>query len=479
MKDRPTLRFVLLRAVLGLIAGGLFACGGSDELGPTQISQQPQDQSVAVGAAAVFTVNFSGAPPVGLQWTKGGVEIPGANSTTYTTPPTIRTDDGLTFGLSYYADAGRGFQIPVYSRMARLSVTPAVPAGPGSFVDTGPMVLNRARHAAVLLPDGKVLIAGGTPTNAQSRPDTITSAELYDPATNTFAVTGSMNVARWYGHAAVLLPNGKVLVCGGTDFNSIFSSTTAEIFDPASGRFTPTGSMRVARSGHAAILLESGKVLVTGGSETNADASTAELYDPTTGSFTSTASLSQPRFKVQGASTMDGRALVVGGPPTGDVYSSATSVFVPSGAPAFVGRWVGMSAAALANGRILVVGGHVGPYTNAEPALLAPGQLYDPTANAFTQTGEMTWPRAYATATTLKDGRILVFGGEGNARWPDRAETFDPSTGTFSAVVSTGTGRIDHTATLLQDGRVLIAGGKASTAFIPSAAATGSLLFVP
>ena len=134
------------------------------------------------------------------------------------------------------------------------------------FVSVSPMKRGRNYHTATLLPDGKALVAGG----AQS--PSATSAELYDPKTDTWTDTGAMRAGHAF-HTATLLHNGKVLVASGT---------TAELFDPASKTWSRTGPMRRARSGHTATLLPDGAVLVTGGGGGEKVAS-AELYDGDTG----------------------------------------------------------------------------------------------------------------------------------------------------------------------------------------------------
>jgi hypothetical protein len=466
---------LLLTSTVLIVTSGLVSCGGGGDSSsppplapaPSPVLQEPQDQTVSVGSSATFSVTFAGSIPAYVQWLKGSTPIPGATSTTYTTPPTRSADDGLMYSVQYsppYSYLGA----PSYTSMARLAVIPPVPvAAAGAFLAAGSMVLNRQSHIAVALLSGKVLIAGGSPTDSTSFPERWASAELYDPISNTFAATGSMSTSRGLGHAAVRLPNGTVLVCGGEDYERT-TLKSAEIYDPATGRFSPTGAMQFARTRHSAVLLANGKVLVVGGVSDLQGRTSAELYDPSTGVFTPSSQMTQERL-AQALQTPDG-ALVLGGT-TADLYSAAAASFTPLATPV-VGAWGAMASTRLQTGKIAVMGGSL----NAS-GFQSMAYLFDPTTSAFLAIGELIWPRAGATATELKDGRILLFGGAADGRYPDRAELLNLTTGNVSALASSGAGRIFHTATLLTDGRVLIAGGLGYST--SGSAEARPLLFVP
>src|SRR5262249_50229354 len=149
----------------------------------------------------------------------------------------------------------------------------------GQFIATGNMQDTRNSGTATLLYTGKVLLVGG---NFNS------SAELYDPATSKFSSTSHTQSNFLADHTATLLADGKVLVAGGTVNNPFRGETHAEIYDPASGTFSVTGSMAVGRTRLRASLLPNGKVLITGG-VTEFDAqgnrnwtafASTEIYDP-------------------------------------------------------------------------------------------------------------------------------------------------------------------------------------------------------
>jgi WD40 repeat protein len=177
----------------------------------------------------------------------------------------------------------------------------------GTFITTGNLNNARAGHSATLLSNGKVLIAGGDNSSGA-----FTSAELYDPSTGTFSVTGSLHTAR-AGQTATLLGTGQVLIAAGQGNGSNGGYLgSAELYNPATGKFTVTGSLNTPRYLDTAHLLSSGKVLIVAGNHFGSIAS-AELYDPSTGSFKNTASLNTPRQGHASALLSNGQVLAVGG----------------------------------------------------------------------------------------------------------------------------------------------------------------------
>ncbi|MEJ7764922.1 MAG: kelch repeat-containing protein, partial [Acidimicrobiales bacterium] len=312
----------------------------------------------------------------------------------------------------------------------------------------------RFLHSATLLANGQVLVAGGCteavdplaeiprppgsePLVSETCMNATDEASVFDPSTGSWRLTGKMGTAR-ASHTATMLPNGKVLVAGGcTELQRVVGcaatpTDSAEVYDPAKGTWSPTGSMVTTHLGHTATLLPTGpadvcgkgcgKVLVVGrvlaGQKAPVDGAagngSAELYDTATGTWSSTAS-GRPRN--------------------------------------------GHTATLLRNGDVLFAGGFERD----------PSEVYSPALGAWrTVTSEQPIPRAYHTATLLQDGRVLITGGQRNGI-DSSTELYDPEAvpdpnqpevkGAWSAARRLTVGRFAHSATLLQDGRVLVAGG--------------------
>src|ERR1700761_3366625 len=205
--------------------------------------------------------------------------------------------------------------------------TSAVPvdtsARGGSLRAVAPMLEPRSGHAAVLLTNGKVLVVGGMRRNQ----DFYKSAELFDPATEKFSATGSMALAR-VGPAAVRLPSGQVLVVGGYVGHSV--TDVAEIYDPATGKFSDAGRMTQKRGRPAVTLLTTGDVLITGGSENDAPGgvASAELFHSATGKFEAVAPMHAGRVSHTSILLTDGRVLICGG--RGDEVTASAELYDPA-----------------------------------------------------------------------------------------------------------------------------------------------------
>jgi hypothetical protein len=318
-----------------------------------------------------------------------------------------------------------------------------------TFSPTGP--LNRARglHTATLLSDGRVLIAGGGPASwTPSVGAYLDSVELYDPATGLFSDAGSMTMPR-EDHTATRLSDGRVLFVGGNDLGD-HAVASAEIYDPTTGTFSPTGSMVTARGFHTATLLADGRVLVAGGDPAawsdSAFIASAEIYDPTTGAFTPTGSMGIGRFDPTATLLADGRVLIIGGISSNgssltsaELYDPTTGAFTLTDTMAD-GR-VYQTATLLPDGRVLVAGGCDNGRDYASCRFLTSAEVYDPTTGTFAATGPMSDQRVYHTATRLADGRVLVAGGVGDHADTAplaSAELYDPVADAFGPAGSGG-----------------------------------------
>jgi hypothetical protein len=317
----------------------------------------------------------------------------------------------------------------------------------------------RANHTATLLPNGKVLAAGGGNDGG-----TLASVELYDPATNSWSFTGSLLAAR-QDHTATLLPNGKVLIAGG--HGDTQPSETAELYDPTAGTCSSAASLNAKRFLHTATLLHNGRVLVAGGEGVGVTFSSAELYDPTLNTWTVAANLLTGRRFHTATLLQNGRVLVAGGipdfsnpsPRSVELYNPATNSWSLAGS-LLTDRFL-HTATLLGNGKVLVAGGRIFPFM-----VLKTAELYDPATNSWSPAESLGGSHFRHAATLLQDGSVVVVGGE--ATHSDNgsgvSEVYDPNSGTWSEPRPLYDNRSSHTLTLLPSGKVLATAGYGGSA---------------
>ncbi len=409
----------------------------------TSISIAPNNPSVAVGSTQQFraTGSYSDGSTQSIgtaNWTSSATSVASIN------------------GAGNATAVAQG-QTVVQATVGGVvgSTTLTVTTTMGNFASTGNLTTARGGHTATLLINGKILIAGGEDGNSKS----LSSAELYNPASGTFAATGSLNLAR-KGHTAGLLSNGMVLIAGGRDSRSV-PTATAELYDPSTGTLFSTGNLNTPREYATATILNDGRVLIIGGQASFGILSSAELYDPAIGTFTATGSLNSARVYHTATLLNDGTVLVVGGQgatgtalATAELYDPSTGLFTATTANPNAARYL-HTATLLNNGTVLISQGF-----DSSLNVLGSAELYDPANGTFTSTGSPNTPRNGASATLLGNGSVLLAGGyDSNLAGLLSAEAYDPATASFATIGNATTARRFHTATRLTNGNVLLAGG--------------------
>ena len=311
--------------------------------------------------------------------------------------------------------------------------------GPGKWALTGSMGEARELFPAVVLASGKVLVSGGLGASST----VLAGAELYDPTTGAWSSAGSLSVAR-FGHTATLLQSGKVLVAGGCTSGTCSTDTAvSELYDPASNSWSTTGSLNTARSYHTAVRLKTGKVLAIGGS-TGTTTTSCELYDPSKRTWSNAASTNVARSANTTTLLADGKVLVTGGYAGRYAYTSAELYNPTANTWTLTGNMTieryAHTATLLTDGDVLVAGG--------EGQLISCGKdcssliptakvdLYNEASGTFTAVAALPRAQAYHSATLLATGRPLVDGGLGTTAYccvvVNSAEDYTPLTLTFS-----------------------------------------------
>ena len=330
-----------------------------------------------------------------------------------------------------------------------------------SFAATGAMTTARELHTATLLPNASVLIAGGANTNGA-----LAGVEIYTPSAATFAAASTgLNQARDSASAA-LLPSGAVLIMGGED-SSGTALASAELYQPLLSSFNIFRTMVSIRYAHTATLVGNNQVLLAGGANGAVSLASAELFSLTTSTFTPTSGTMTATRAFHAASLLSsGQVLLTGGVAadgsalgTAELYTPAQGTFSATTYPMDMAR-LAHSSVTLPNGTVLILGG-----AGSNSVSLAEAELYQPSSGSFAQVGQMLTPRDTFTATLLQTNQVLVAGGENclisGCQSLSAAELYNVANGTFITTSGTmTTPRTAHTATLLPDGTVLIAGGR-------------------
>jgi hypothetical protein len=290
-------------------------------------------------------------------------------------------------------------------------------------------------HTATLLKDGRLLVVGG-----KEKPyGSLGTTEIFDPSTNKWSSAGSTLEPRGEGHTATLIGNG-VLITGGTD------SALAEIYDLSTDQWLLAGTMLDARLWASATLLEDGRVLVAGGEDATVTGSkelaSAEIYDPSTGEWTATNSMNEAHSG-HSATLLNGRPLLVGRY-SAEIYDPYTETWSSAGQPVRE-RALGSTATTLKNGNVLVTGGE----WHFDASRINPAGV----GAAGSQGTGHGGPTARHQVTTMEP--------------LSSSEVYDPINIEWTSIESMSEPRANHTAVLLLDGRLLIIGSGDLEAYDP------------
>jgi hypothetical protein len=418
-----------------MIATGTYSDGSTAQL-PTNTgliwrSSNPLVADIGKVDGIAHSLGKPGDPPGTTIFTATYQNVTGSLTVTFATPswhfvanvmPTYFDSAGVALpGFKALIVGGTAFDttLGVYheTNAARL-----YDLNTGSFSGAPPAATPRAHATATLLPNGLVLVVGGVTSqlNAAGTSYTTTvgvnSAELYDPAHNSWSSAASLATRRAY-HTATAL-NGKVLVVGGTndDVPGGVGLASAELYDPTSNTWSAAQSLAAGRTSHTAILLSlNGKVLVAGGSDGANVLASAELYDPTSGTWSTVGRLATAR--------------------------------------------AGHAVAPLIDVRVLVVGGY-GAGSNS-PAL-ASAEIFNPYSNTWSATGSLATARVRHTATDRPTGEVVVVGGSDGSSELASVEAFDPFAETWSTADPLPSPRSGHCAVQLYNDAILVIGDAAS-----------------
>ncbi len=312
--------------------------------------------------------------------------------------------------------------------------------------DAPSLIVPRASPAVVTLKDGNILVIGGTTASGSTA-----TTEVFDVKASAWKLGPTMNVKR-VGMTATLLRDGTVLVVGGD--TGVGATASAEILNVTSGAASVVPSMTFARSGHAAVLLGNGKVLVTGGSDwVTGNWKQAEIFDPATLRWTPAGGMSTPRLFFAMHPLAEGNAVVIGGDTSGtsEIYVSTSN------------SWTGVSkmtvprfhfASTAVSGKILVAGG----MTTDVPMMSS--EVFDPMTNSWKAVASMSYARAKFSLEPLLNGDLVAPGSSSKLGSTSSSEVFHQSTSTWQTNEPMKTSRGAYGSATLPGGGVIVIGGR-------------------
>lgn len=374
---------------------------------------------------------------------------------------------------------GRLDEIRIYNRVLSepeiATLAHVAPPQSGLTIIAGPALqIPRMQHTATRLPDGRVLIVGGS----QDPNSFLAEVKLFDPVTNLSRRVASLHTAR-HGHTATLLPNGRVLIIGGYTLPQQWLDD-AEVYDPVVDSWTVVPPLSSHGVEHTANLMKDGRVLVVGGCiGSGVCTGRVEIFNPSTNTWTEAAPLQSNRASHTAHLLNDGRVLVVGGgsgvgdniPAGGDalLYNPSTNSW--SATNPMVKMRSQARAARLSDGRVLVAGG-ITLEDQSRLIMSASAEVYDPASNGWTSVASLTQARYQFALVVLPDSRVLAIGGarDYNNRYTENSfiheiELYEPTANAWRSIGKLPQSRSDVSATLLQDGRIWVTGGRDFSAY--------------
>ena len=327
----------------------------------------------------------------------------------------------------------------------------------------------RTAHTATRLPDGKILLVGGS----RAVDDFLAEVELFDPKTGLSRRVASLHTPR-HAHTATLLPDGRVLVVGGYTLPQQWLND-AEVYDPVADTWTVVPPRYSHGSTHTATLMKDGRVLVVGGAIGNGVATErVEIFDPQTNTWTEARPLTSELTYHTAQLLDDGHVLVAGGavangatPAGGDaqLYDPRTNTWTATGP--MVQPCIFSQSARLPDGRVLVAGGTLLNQSVPPIPILASAEIYNPTSNVWTSAADLSQARYNHVLVPLPDGQVLAVGGarDWDNRWTENSfvreiEIYDPVDNEWRTVGDLPQPGTGATATLLLDGRVWLTGSR-------------------